>query len=242
VLLYRSLLIFLLWKNLYTSDDLWEVERYILSKKTDNLVLLKNTSKESNSQIGDRLDCYRSPSALAGDISSIWIKTGQVEILSISPHQAIAKVLEEGSQVHILKKYPGIMTGDLVTKRSLKIKNISHILQEIRIDYRDLFKQPLSSRNFELSISGKENLEKLTKTFARRRVSKLIIEAYTDRTPHIAEAQFETYQRAQSIRQHLIDRLDFDPKRLVSAGFGDLEISQSAPGVSRRYIIFKALR
>jgi outer membrane protein OmpA-like peptidoglycan-associated protein len=102
--------------------------------------------------------------------------------------------------------------------------------------------QPAS---FELKQAGYAHLRQAARAFADARVSMLMVEGYTDHNGKAADNQVESYQRALTVRQFLIDELGFDEKRVIAVGYGEAEPADPslAPGhveINRR-IVLKAV-
>ena len=90
--------------------------------------------------------------------------------------------------------------------------------------YRDLFSDPKSfPLTFELSPDGLELLKQQTRVFLEAHSQSLIVEAHTDSEGDRQTNQMESYQRALTIRQMLIDELGFAPDRIIAIGLGESE-------------------
>ena len=120
------------------------------------------------------------------------------------------------------------------------------ILPQVSLSYGDLFIDPKAHpQTFELKAAALEMLKAQTQGFAESRVPLLMIEGYTDHNGSQADNQVESYQRAMTIRQHLIDDLGFDENRVVAIGYGESELADTSmtPGYAQvnRRIVIKAI-
>ena len=70
--------------------------------------------------------------------------------------------------------------------------------------------------------------------FQNYRLPVLFVEAYTDDKGPANANQLESYQRALTVRQFLINEMGFQPSRVVAIGQGELE--NVAPGYVDGYI------
>lgn len=155
------------------------------------------------------------------------VKTG---IAQIKQDQAngyqLALVLESSTkESQILNRdYPEIMVGDFGISQPVTISRIVQVSPTKQISYFKLFRDPNAYPNtFELSEAGKKTLTKAASAFANSKLPTLLIEAHTDAAGDSSSNQVESYQRAVTIRQFLINHLNFDPDRVVALGMGELE-------------------
>ena len=183
---------------------------------------------------------YLSPAGVKENVPVALLKAVEVRAT-----YTLAEVLTNGSidsQVHF-SDYPELMVGDRAEPEAITIAARTQLLPTVTLPYFKLFVDPKSNpANFELTPEGKQNLLAKTELFTQVRAPLLLIEAYTDTHGDRATNQMESYQRALTIRQTLIDELDMDPERVVAIGMGESEADQNAdlPGAAdeaRRIII-----
>lgn len=197
-------------------------------------------SDQKKGTIGAKVDLYRMDQGIS-------IKTGTVEIKEQSGSHVTAKVVENGSQESriLLTDYPGIMIGDLGRARSVKISKIIRVTPSKTVSYFDLFEDPNAyPKTFQLSERGKETLRAELAVFYDSKLPTLLVEGHTDTEGNSETNQVESYQRAMTIRQYLINELQFDPNRVVAIGMGEIEHVKEPylPDHNRRArrIVFKA--
>ena len=70
--------------------------------------------------------------------------------------------------------------------------------------------------SFELSHDGIARLREAARTYASARIGLLMVEGYTDAAGPTGANQVESYQRALTVRQFLIDDMGFDPDRVLA--------------------------
>jgi chemotaxis protein MotB len=96
-----------------------------------------------------------------------------------------------------------------------------------------------------LSRQGVKKLREAARVYSNARLSLLMVEGYTDHKGPTAVNQVESYQRAMTVRQFLIDDMGFDPDRVLAIGYGESEQvdGKMAPGfeVANRRIVLKAV-
>ncbi len=202
-------------------DDALVISR--IDKQTDQLLTILSSSE--GLQSGSILEAQR-PSRLDERAEPLWVTTGLLKVEDIRPGYAIARVLEDSSfdsSLHF-KEAPGVMVGDRIVPQTTRITQNIKILPTLTLLYKDLFLDPKGfPLTFELSSEGLENLKEQAKIFLGAHSPSLLIEAYTDTEGDRQSNQMESYQRALTIRQTLIDELGFDPDRLIAVGLGESE-------------------
>jgi hypothetical protein len=176
---------------------------------------------------------------------SEFIPVALLKTLEVRETYTLAEVMTNGSldsQLHF-SDYPGLMVGDRAIPETINIAPRTQLLPSLSIAYRNLFVDPKNNpSSFELTSEGRKLLLDRAEAFTQIRAPLLLIEAYTDSHGDRAANQMESYQRALSIRQTLIDELGFDADRIVAIGMGEAESPQDAnlPGAeddARRVII-----
>jgi len=198
---------------------------------------------------GDVFKTYRmsGPGGAAG-AAVLWIQTGRLKVVEVQDELTIAAVEAQGSPLAsaLFPKFPGLMGGDLAMPELLKLERRQALMATKSLTYSDLFADPKSTpTTFEMKAEGLAQLKVLTKDLAASRLSMLMIEGYTDHNGPSDANQVESYQRAMTVRQYLIDELGFDPKRVVAIGYGEAEPADQslAPGYveANRRIVLKAI-
>ena len=176
---------------------------------------------------------------------SEYIPVALLKTLEVRDTYTLAEVLTNGSldsQVHF-SDYPELMVGDRAITETINIAAHTQLLPTVSLTYKILFVDPKSNPgNFELTAEGRQNLLNQAQVFVQVRAPLLLVEAYTDIHGDRSSNQMESYQRALTVRQTLIDELGIDPDRIVAIGMGESETLQNAelPGAddeARRVII-----
>jgi len=117
-----------------------------------------------------------------------------------------------------------VMSGDRAQIEHVSVARRQAIVPTLTLSYFDIFADPQGTPStFELKPEGRRKLEAAARVFAGARLSLLMVEGYTDHNGPANENQVESYQRALTVRQYLIDELGFDPKRVVAIGYGEAE-------------------
>lgn len=187
----------------------------------------------------------KQPHAVGGPL---WVELGRLKVVDVQDNYTVAAI---ESQVTALSKalfprFPGVMAGDLVVTQKLEISRKQVMTPTVALAYKDLFQDPKGSpATFELRPEAAEALKEAVRPFMAARLSLLMVEGYTDLNGPASANQIESYQRALTIREFLIQELGFDEKRVVAIGYGEAEPSDPSlkPGyeASNRRIIFKAI-
>lgn len=176
---------------------------------------------------------------------SEYIPIALLKTLEVRETYTIAEVVTNGSldsQVHF-SDYPELMVGDRAEAEAINIASRTQLLPTISLSYNKLFVDPKGNpSSFELSSAGRQLLIDKGQTFVQVRAPLLLVEGYTDGQGDRSANQMESYQRALTVRQTLIDELGMDPDRIVAIGMGESEDPQDAnlPGAqdeARRVII-----
>lgn len=180
---------------------------------------------------------YQPPKALASKTAEkiLWIQTGILKAIEVQHQYTIAQVVTQGSDLAsaFFPEFPGIMVGDLASIPELRLSRTPTIVPTLNLTYNSLFEDPKQNpATFELSAAGLVKLKEAATQIASAKLSLLMIEGYTDHQGKAEENQRESYQRALTVRQILIDDFGFDPSRLVAVGYGEIEPDDDtlAPG------------
>lgn len=250
------------WDDLSPADashQALRVTRYLKAAGDDQtkpLVILSG-GRAAGVIVGTNLRVYRQGHSIreqAGRGRSqargepLWVEMGQLQVVEVQDNVAVARVENEGGAMAqaFFPRFPGIMAGDLAVERRLTIARNQVAAPTVSVTYQEIFADPKRlPSSFELSAEGYEKLRELATRFAQMRLSMLMIEGYTDYVGSTEQNQVESYQRAMTIRQFLVDELGFDEKRVVAIGFGEGEPADpsmvSGHIEANRRIVLKAI-
>lgn len=154
------------------------------------------------------------------------IPTGLLKIVEVFEDFSLAEVTVDGSEVAAMHfpDLPGVMVGDRVEAQEIVVAQTLRILPTRSLPFDRLFVDPKGlPSTFELTPEGRNTLLEAARVFVDAHSPLLLIEGYTDHKGDRQTNQIESYQRALTIRQVLIDELGFDPERLVAIGLGESE-------------------
>jgi hypothetical protein len=229
-------------------SDVFKVTQYLDLGDETNLVLIGGSGGALI--VGATLKTYRATApGQTADGQPIWVETGRMKVIDVQPDATVARVDGQGGLLAkaFFPKFPGVMAGDVAVLQRLALVRRQQVLPAIQLSYVDLFDDPKATPiSFELRADGVAALREAAKTFVDARVSLLMVEGYTDHNGPASANQIESYQRALTVRQYLIDELGFDPKRVVAVGYGESEPADSsfAPGYveANRRIVLKAVQ
>lgn len=231
------------------SPDVYPVLQYLDLTKDTNLVVIK-AGRESGIVVGTVFRSYRAtqPKQIQGTDGRMMVETGRLKAIDVQTDFTIAAVEQQGSALSeaLFPKYPGVMAGDMAAVQRVNLARRQVVVPAVTISYFGLFEDPKAlPQSFELKHQGIEKLKDAAKQFANARVSMLMVEGYTDKNGQASANQVESYQRAMTVRQWLIDEMGFDENRIVAVGYGEAEPvdTGSAPGYveANRRIVLKAV-
>jgi hypothetical protein len=94
----------------------------------------------------------------------------------------------------------GIMVGDFVVEKAPLVQKLSVVTPKIVLDSKDLFKK--NSKNFELTLNGKEKLRKNLGQFESS-YGVLLVESRVNQTGDRQVHQFNSNQQAYEVAQFL---------------------------------------
>ncbi len=194
-----------------------------IDKQKDSLVAVIDSPESFPS--GAILEAQRQITVGASERPG-WVTTGLLKIQEQRPDYALALALEDGTYDSSIyhKASAGIMVGDRIVPQNVRISSNLKLLPTVTLLYKDLFLDPKSfPLSFELSDEGLELLKEQARIFLDSRVASLVIEAHTDSEGDRQANQMESYQRALTIRQILVDDMGFDPERILAIGLGESE-------------------
>lgn len=228
-----------------TSDA--KVMNWLSLDQNSNLVVVSAGANEGIVS-GAIFRTYRSATphqSKAADVDRIKIETGQLKAVDVQSHRTIAAVISSGSDLsrQFFPKHPGVMAGDHAVVQRLSLVRKPAVLPSVRLGYRGLFEDPKAApTTFELTEAGKARLREEAAVFAGARMSLLMVEGYTDAQGPADANQVESWQRAMTVRQFLIDELGFDEDRIVAIGLGegepeDLSVAPGSTDRNRRIVL-----
>lgn len=227
------------------TEPVYRVTQFLQTTEGAGIVTI-SAGKLNGLVTGTLLDAYRVAKSSDPDVKEpIWIKTGALKIMQLQDKSSIAQVIEDQTELSktFFPKFPSLMAGDLVLAKAVNLTRKQTILPQVSFAYNDLFIDPKARPiSFELKPQAIAMLKEQTKPFADSRVPLLMVEGYTDQNGNHSENQVESYQRAMTVRQYLIDELGFDQNRVVAIGYGEGELNDTSmtPGyteVNRRIVI-----
>ena len=223
---------------------------HFMSTSANETVVIINAGVKQGVVLGTVYDALRlTPAPTASSLATpeyTWIKTGEVKIFE--PHDAfsLARITLQSTDLSrtFFAKFPGVMSGDKLVRQKITIVKNRLIGPTKTLAYGDLFVDPKAGpRSFELTSEGKEKLAAMGSYFADLRAPILLVEAYTDDEGPADASQIESYQRALTIRQYLVEQMGFEPSRIVAIGFGKADPTDDdhVPGYQERNrrIVFK---
>lgn len=231
------------------APDVFKVLQFLDAGKDQNLVIIE-AGAESGVVVGTVFKSYRptKKGQIAGSDGQLLVETGKLKAVDVQDRFTVAVVEAQGSAMAeaFFPKFAGVMVGDLATVQRVTLTRRQVVSPTATLSYFGLFEQPKAGpQSFELKREGIERLREAAKQFADQRVSMLMVEGYTDRNGPASANQIESYQRAMTVRQFLIDELGFDEARVVAVGYGEAEPvdTGSAPGYveANRRIVLKAV-
>jgi outer membrane protein OmpA-like peptidoglycan-associated protein len=154
------------------------------------------------------------------------VETGLLKVIAVYDYESVAEVIQQGtaeSQAR-LGAYADIMAGDLALVQRLVITPSKVLAPEVSVKFSALFDDPKAQpETFELTLGGRSKLRELAQGFGAMKVGMLMVEGHTDQRGDSNQNQIESYQRALTVRQYLIDDLGFDESRVTAVGLGESE-------------------
>jgi len=196
--------------------------KHFLSSGDDAKIVSVDVGYESGVKSGELFRAVRPSRGGVG----FPVETGLLKVLSVHEHEAIAEVIREGSSQSsaVYGEFSGVMAGDLATTQKLVIARAKVLAPEISVKYSALFDDPKASPyTYELTPGGKRELRKVAEQLASFRAGMLLVEGHTDQRGSSDQNQIESYQRALTVRQILIDEHGFDEHRVTALGLGENE-------------------
>lgn len=171
------------------------------------------------------LNSYRVPNHEMDLATGPAVATGRLKIRKLHADSAIAEVIENSNSIarQVLGDHPGVMAGDTVALPEFTIVSKQHVSPVAVLYYDDLFANPGANPDtFELKASGQSRLLAIGREFLQSPNGALMIKGYTDSTGTAADNKVESYQRALTVRQFLVNALQFDERRVIALGLGEI--------------------
>lgn len=239
------------WAEMSEPSDagVYKILQFMDAGKDGNLVIIQ-AGRDRGVVAGTVFKSYRptKKGQIAGTDGQLLVETGRMKAIDVQDQFTVAAVEEQGSAMAeaFFPKFAGVMVGDLATVQHLTLTRRQVVSPERTLSYFGLFEDPKGQpQSFELQRQGIEKLRAAAQEFANARVSMLMVEGYTDHHGQASANQVESYQRAMTVRQFLIDEMGFDESRVVAVGFGEAEPvdAGNAPGYveANRRIVLKAV-
>lgn len=176
------------------------------------------------------------------------VETGMLKVLAVHEHEAIAEVTQQGSSESeaLFASFGGVMAGDIAVPQKISITPAKVVAPEISIKYSNVFDDPKAMpTTYEVTLGGRRELGKIAQRLGGIRAGMLIVEGHTDARGATSQNQMESYQRALTVRQILIDEYGFDGARITALGLGEsqpaTEVLQPGDSDRSRRIVFKVV-
>lgn len=154
------------------------------------------------------------------------VETGLLKVVAVYENESIAEVIQQGTPESEARfgAYGDVMAGDLALVQRLNISQAKVLAPEVTIKFSSIFEDPKSQPDtFELTFGGRAKLRELVQGIGSMKVGMLMVEGHTDQRGDFNQNQIESYQRALTVRQYLIDDLGFDETRITAIGLGESE-------------------
>ncbi len=176
------------------------------------------------------------------------IETGLIKITAVHATESLAEIVVQSTpeSLAVLTPFQDIMAGDLLKPQRITIAKAKILTPEIVLRYSAIFDDPKGQpSNYELTLAGRRALRDVAEQISWARAGMLVIEGHTDQKGSSEQNQIESYQRALTIRQMMIDDLGFDENRITAIGLGESEPISDVilPGNAdrSRRIVFKVV-
>jgi hypothetical protein len=176
------------------------------------------------------------------------VETGLVKVVAVHEQDVIAEVIRQGTteSAALYGDFAGVMAGDLAVSQKLIIAPAKVVSPEISVKFSKIFDDPKAEPvTYELTVAGRRELSRIAERLAKIHAGMLVVEGHTDSKGSRERNQVESYQRALTVRQVLIDDFGFDEARVVALGLGESEPVSDVlqPGLSdqARRVVFKVV-
>lgn len=234
-------------RSSYHAEPNLAVSHYLPSSFGKDLVVLTG-GRDKGVLNGSTINVMRSTSVGVGTADRVWVQTGLVKAIQVGERTTVAQIINQGTEMSsaVFNKHRGVMAGDRAALQNFSITANLSILPESKLYYRNLFLDPKANpQSLEFSFEGRQELLKAVQPFLHARIGKIVVEGHTDHVGPSLMNQVESYQRALTVRQFLINEAGLDPRKVVAIGFGEAEaVDMSlAPGSRdrQRRIVIRTL-
>lgn len=180
---------------------------------------------------GAILNSFRPRPDIVNTSRDLWVNTGKLKAFHVDANFTLARVIQNGSNLAkaFYPNHPFPMAGDFLSETRFQIAKNPILAPSKTILYTDLFEDPKANPiSFELTEAGKQKLIDAAKIYTDMHLPILMIEGYTDANGPQDLNQVESYQRALTVRQFLIDQLGFAPSRVIAIGYGESQITDKS--------------
>lgn len=235
----------LLWSclALATADGGFTVKSYLSSGEDAKLVSIK-AGHQSGIKTGETFRIVR-PGRSGINVP---VETGLAKVVAVHEQEVIAEVIRQGTpeSAALYGDFAGVMAGDLAVSQKLIIAPAKVVAPEISIKFSKIFDDPKADPvTYELTMGGRRELARIAERLSKIHAGMLVIEGHTDSKGSRERNQVESYQRALTVRQILINEYGFDETRVTALGLGESEpVSDTLqPGLSdqARRVVFKVV-
>jgi outer membrane protein OmpA-like peptidoglycan-associated protein len=205
----------------YANGAVGKVIGYTGTGDATNLVAI-DAGRDDGVVSGEIFRVIRSP---RGGVATP-IETGLIKVTSVFATESLAEILTQSTpeSVAVLAPFQDIMAGDLIKTQRITIAKAKVLTPEIVLRYSSIFDDPKGQPStYELTIAGRRAIRDVAEQISWARAGMLVIEGHTDQKGSSEQNQIESYQRALTIRQMMIDDLGFDESRVTAIGLGESE-------------------
>ena len=154
------------------------------------------------------------------------VETGLLKVIAVHEQESIAEVISQGTDqsAAIYGALSDVMAGDIALAQRIVIARAKVLAPEIVVRYSAIFDDPKAHPGtYEFTLAGRDELRKVAERMASMKAGMLMIEGHTDQKGDSEQNQIESYQRALTVRQFMIDELGFDETRITAIGLGESE-------------------
>jgi len=235
------------------AEDLLRITQFLDGNAERKDMVIINGGSQDGIIDGATFKSYRlsrgaPPAAAVGKPDGFWVETGLLKAFRVEDTYTLASVVKQGTIISkaFFPRFPGIMAGDLIRENRVELTKVQQLTPTLSLTFHDLFEDPKGRpTTYELTARGLKKIKEAASQFTHTRIGTLFVEGHTDLTGPSAQNQVESYQRAMVIKQLLVDKMGFDPSRVVAVGFGETEprVDDYVPGhrqINRR-IVLKAI-
>ncbi len=206
-----------------------------LSAKESTVII--NGGRQLGIVDGAIIYSYRPRKSPVNPQETVWVKTGKLKAVHVDETFTLASVVSQGDELTkaFFENSPFPMAGDRVSEARFRVVKNPILTPTNTLLYADIFMDPKADpTTFELTEEGKAAIRANVEIYKKLFVPVLMVEGYTDPNGPADANQVESYQRAFTVRQFLIDQLGFAPSRVVAIGYGESQLVDSSNVVGSR--------